>query len=162
MSSTTVTRPPDADVISEPPTTRRLRIRRAAMLLSLGVVVPYGLIAANVVTVIDGPADQVARDQLSFALPAAAAYLLGAGLLWRFDRRLFWVAGAILQLLVISMYLAVAPQRDPAFEVWGLSIRVLQFGLLAALTYLATRPAEPRRFRDGVGPHMRSGRSRRT
>jgi hypothetical protein len=83
---TALTRPPEPRPTHHAPTTR-LHVRRVATSLSLGVVVLYGLIAANVVTVIDAPAEQVARDQLGFALPAAGAYLLGAGLLWWFDRR---------------------------------------------------------------------------
>ena len=98
----------------------------------------------------------MARDQLGFALPAAGAYLLGAGLLWWFDRRWLWVAGALLQVLVIAMYFAVAPQRDPTFEVWGLIIRVLQFGLLATLTYLVLRPIT----RPDVTSHRRALGSR--
>lgn len=118
----------------------RLRVRRVAMSLSVVIAALYGLIAGNVVTVLAGPAEQVARDQFDFALPAAGIYVVGAVLLWRFDRRLFWVGGTVLQLLVIAMYFAVSPQRDPTFEIWGMAIRVLQILLLAALAYLATRP----------------------
>jgi len=51
----------------------------------------------------------------------------------------WWIAGAILQALVIAKYFLVAPQREPAFEVWGITIRVLQLALLVATTYLASR-----------------------
>lgn len=141
MSSTTLPRPPDLTVTSD--AARRTMVRRVAITLSMAIALLYGLIAAHVVTVIDGPAEQVARDQLGFALPAAAVYLLGAGLLWRFDRRLLWIAGAVLQVLIIAMYFAVASQRDPTFEIWGITIRILQFGLLAGLTYLSIRSARP-------------------
>ena len=99
----------------------------------------YGLIASHLVSVIAGPTEQVAGDQLGFALPAAGVYAFGAFLLWRFDRRVWWIAGAILQALVIAKYFLVAPQREPAFEVWGITIRVLKLALLVATTYLASR-----------------------
>lgn len=132
---------PDVDAFGVPQTTspRRQRLRSIAAALAGGVAVLYVLIAANLVTVVDGPAEQVARDQLSFAGPAAAMYALGALLLWRFDRRWLWVLGAVLQVMVVAMYFTVAPERDPAFEVWGLSIRVLQIGLLVPLVLLAAR-----------------------
>lgn len=117
----------------------RLRLRRVAMWLSLAVAALYGLIASHLVTVIAGPAEEVARDQLSFALPAAGIYILGAALLWRFDRRLLWGAGTILNVGIIAMYVAVSPQRDPTFEVWGITIRVLQIALLAVLAHLGVR-----------------------
>jgi hypothetical protein len=34
---------------------------------------------------------------------------------------------------VAAMYVAVAPERDPAFEVWGLTIRGLSFVLIVLL-----------------------------
>lgn len=141
MSSTTLPQP-ERSVRST--AAARTRVRVAAIALSTGIALLYGLIAAHVVTVIDGPASQVAQDQLGFALPAAVVHLLGAALLWRFDRRLLWIGGVILQALIIALYFAVAPQRDPTFEIWGITIRILQFGLLAALTYLSIRPARPR------------------
>lgn len=116
---------------------RRRRLLRGAAALSAVVAVLYALIATHVVQVIDGPAAQVARDQLAFATPAVVAYLVGAALLLRYDRRTLWLVGAILQGLVIAMYFNVAPKREPAFEVWGISIRVVQTLLLAILGYLA-------------------------
>lgn len=131
----------DVDAFGVPQSTspQRQRLRSIAVVLAAGVAVLYVLIATHLVTVIDGPAEQVARDQLSFAAPAAALYALGALLLWRFDRRWMWVLGAVLQVLVIAMYFTVAGERDPAFEVWGVGIRVLQFGLLVPLVLLAAR-----------------------
>lgn len=137
-----LTRRPASTATAPRTAVTRLRVRTLAMYLSLAIAALYGLIASNVVTVIAGPAEQVARDQLGFALPAAAVYALGTVLLWRFDHRVLWAAGAILQVLVIAMYFAVSPQRDPTFEAWGITIRMLQFALLAALAHLATRSGE--------------------
>jgi hypothetical protein len=56
-----------------------------------------------------------------------------------------WALAAILQVLIAVVYFAVAPMRDPSFEMWGIVLRVLQLGLFAALTYLALhRPIELR------------------
>lgn len=120
----------------------RERLRRAAVGLSVLVAVLYGLIATSVVTVIEGTADEVATSQLAFATPAVVAYLLGAVLLARHDRRLVHVLGAMLQVLVIAAYLDVASDRVPAFEVWGVTIRVVQVLLLAVLVALALRLVE--------------------
>lgn len=45
------------------------------------------------------------------------------------------VAGVLLCLLAIAGYLIVAPDRDPSFETWGLSIKALQTLLLALLVH---------------------------
>jgi hypothetical protein len=45
---------------------------------------------------------------------------------------------------VIVMYVVVAPQRTPSFEVWGILIKVLQATILAALTYLVLKSPAPR------------------
>jgi hypothetical protein len=47
-----------------------------------------------------------------------------------------------------AMYLAIAPDRDPAFEVWGVSIRALSFVLVVVIVKLWL---EARRDRGG-GP----------
>lgn len=99
----------------------------------------YGLIALHVVTVLDGPTSQVARDQFAFAAPASLVFMVGALLLARYDDRRPWVLGAVLQLLIIAMYLSVADEREPAFELWGVTIRALQVFLLVPLALLALR-----------------------
>lgn len=121
----------------------RARLRRSAAILSSAIAALYGLIALHVVTVIDGPATQVARDQLGFAAPAAVLFVVGVWLLVRYDDRRLWAVGAVLQLLIIAMYVAVAPDRRPTFEFWGLAIRVLQVGLLVPLVLLAVRRPVP-------------------
>ena len=52
-----------------------------------------------------------------------------------------WVlaAGAALQILVLVGYVVVASERTPAYEAWGITSKVLQVLLLAALVYLATQ-----------------------
>ena len=87
----------------------------------------------------------IQASMLAFGLPAALAFAVGAALLVLTDRRVLWVIGAVLQVLVISMYFAVAPTRVPSFEIWGIVVRVAQVTLLAVLAYLAvTRPGRSR------------------
>jgi hypothetical protein len=78
-----------------------------------------------------------------FGALAGGAFLFGAVLLVRFDRRLLWVVGVLFQLFVYWAYIDVSKSRTPPFEVWGITLRVIQVPLLAALAYLAVRPPQP-------------------
>jgi hypothetical protein len=84
-----------------------------------------------------------------FGVLAGGAFLLGAVLLMRFDRRVLWMVGAAFQAFAIAAYFNVAPQRVPPYEVWGLSLKVAQAVLLVALLFLGiartTSPAAPER-----------------
>lgn len=123
----------------------RLQIRLVAAVASAATAILYFGIGVGVLKVVDG-VSAAAPDLFAFGAPAGAAFALGAILLLAFDRRLLWVLGAILQVGVIVMYFGVAPQRTPAFEVWGILIKVLQTGILAALVYLVIRvPGHPSR-----------------
>ena len=108
-------------------------IRYAAAVLSGATAVIYFLIGLRVLIVLDANADQ------TWALFAAAAYALGAVLLLAVDRRSIWILGAILQIFVITTYFNLASQRLPAFEVWGILLRVVQLIILITLAYLAIR-----------------------
>ena len=79
-------------------------------------------------------------DLLMFGAAAGAAFIFGAILLIALDHRAVWLLGAILQVGVIVMYIAVSPQRTPPFEPWGILIKGLQVAILAALAYLVIRP----------------------
>jgi hypothetical protein len=120
----------------------RRTIRYVAAALAAATTLLYLLIGFQIVSVIQNPADQPA-----FALPAAVAFGLLAVLLLVADRRILWVAVGIVVGLIIAMYFGVAPQREPAFEIWGLLIRVAQVGLVLALGYLAIRPGRPMHMR---------------
>ena len=74
-----------------------------------------------------------------FGVFAGLAFVLGASLLLAVDRRALWIAGAIFQVGVIVMYIAVAPQRTPAFETWGILIKLFQVAILVALVELVVR-----------------------
>ena len=116
---------------------RRVRLFAAAMAAIVGLL--YLLIGLSFVQVVQ-PAPGDSSAQLYFGLPAALAFLFGACLLLLTDHRWLWVLGAILQVLVMSMYFAVAPTRVPSFELWGVLIRIAQVPLLIALAYLAATP----------------------
>jgi hypothetical protein len=54
-------------------------------------------------------------------------------------RRWLWIGAALLQVPIFAMYLAVAPERDPHYEVWGVTLRVLQVALFVTLVLLGRR-----------------------
>ena len=67
---------------------------------------------------------------------AAGVFVGVAALLWWVREPAVWVGVGLLPLLMMVMYLAVSTERDPAFEVWGLTARGLSLVLLAALVSL--------------------------
>lgn len=56
---------------------------------------------------------------------AGGLFLLLAVALWRFESRVLWIIAVVFQLIVAAMYVGVAPSREPAYEVWGITIRAL-------------------------------------
>lgn len=112
---------------------RRYIIRYFAASMATVVAVVYFMIGFQIVSVIDKT-----EEQLFFALPAALVYALGVFLLIRFDRRDFWIAGALFQVFVIFMYFNRASIRIPDFEFWGVFLRIPQMLLFVTLAYLAT------------------------
>jgi hypothetical protein len=49
-----------------------------------------------------------------------------------------------MQVMVIAMYVAIAPERDPSFEIWGITLRVLQVAMIVVLVTLLVRAARGR------------------
>jgi len=121
---------------------QRRAIRYGAAVVSGGIAAIYLLIGLGVLTVISPAADDPSMAVFGFS--AGSAFLLGAFLLVAFDRRVLWILGAVLQVLVVWGYFAVAPDRTPAFEVWGITLRIIQLPLFAALVYLSLRAPQPR------------------
>ncbi len=129
-------------------TRRTIRYGGAAIAIAMAAI--YVLIGLNVLRVVDA---QGGTDLLGFGAAAAALFGTGAVLLLLLDRRPLWVIGAILQVLVAAMYVAVAPSREPSFEVWGITLRILQIPLFAALVYLALHvPVANTASRAQLGP----------
>lgn len=118
----------------------RRQVRYLAGIAAGAMAAIYFLIGLGVLQVVEpGSATEGSPDMLVFGASAGAMFLLGAVLLLAVDRRFLWVGGAILQVLVFAMYLVVSQQRTPAFELWGITLRVIQVPLFAALVYLALR-----------------------
>jgi hypothetical protein len=116
----------------------RRTVRNFAAAVSALTALLYALIGVGVITVVQpGTSDE--GDMLAFGLPAAGAFLIGALLLVLFDNRVFWVLGAVLQVLVIVGYFAMAGIRTPQFEIWGIVIKVAQLAILGALAWLVLR-----------------------
>lgn len=101
----------------------------------------YGLIATGVFSV--GRAE---GGELGILGAAGVVYLVLALLLWFVPRPLVWLGAALLQVPVIAMYVAIASERDPSYEVWGITLRVLQVALLVTLVTLLVQ-----RLRDRHG-----------
>lgn len=85
--------------------------------------------------------------RLTFSLVMGAVFAVAAVLLAWFAQLRVWVPIAVLDLGAIVGYFAVAPSRDPHFEIWGLAIKASQVVLLAALGYLITRAWQAQRGR---------------
>jgi hypothetical protein len=117
---------------------RRRAVRYIAAAASAATAVLYFGIGVGLLKVVDEAATD-APGTFEFGASAGAAFLLGTVLLLLFDHRLLWLLGALLQVGVLVMYVAVSPERTPPFETWGIMIKVLQVALLVALAYLVVR-----------------------
>lgn len=111
-----------------------LPLHRVAALLAAVNAVLYGLIASGVLFV--GRAEQ---GELGILGAGGVVYLVLAGVLWFVPRPVVWVGATVIQVMAIAMYLAIAPERDPSFELWGISLRVLQVAMIAVLVTLLVR-----------------------
>ena len=116
---------------------RRTTIRHAGAVVATVMAMIYFLIGAGVLQVVTPNEDP--GFLFVFGASAGGAFLMGALLLMRFDRRWLWMLGAAFQVFVYWGYFAVAPDRTPAFEPWGIALRIVQVPLLIALLYLAVR-----------------------
>ncbi len=124
---------------------RRRAVRYLAAGLCVATALIYIAIGLGAISVVD-EVSASAPPMLVFGAAAGATFLAGAVLLVATDQRVLWVVGALYQVAVIVMYLDVAPQRTPSFELWGVLIKILQVAILAALVYLAVRqPARAHR-----------------
>ena len=122
--------------------TRRAWARRLGIAVSLAAALIYLAIGLGIVS-IGSTTDGAAPDLLMFGVLMATLSLGTAGLIALVDRRVVLIALAAFEVLVIVGYVAVSGVRDPAFELWGVAIKVLQVAALGAVVYLAAtwRPA---------------------
>jgi hypothetical protein len=128
----------------DPVAFRRRRVRYFAAAMAACASLIYLLIGLRVVTVIQNP-----EEQVGFGFAAGAGFAIGALLILSVDQRSLWVAGSVLQALIIFMYFTLAAERIPEFEVWGIVLRIVQVPLLVALAYLAISPHEQARHAQG-------------
>jgi hypothetical protein len=126
-------------------------LRLAIAGLAAGSAVVYALIGLEIIAVVEaGPDDP---SLFWFGIPASLAFLFGAVIMLASDRVLWWALGAVFQVFTIAAYFDVADRRTPAYEFWGIALRIVQMLILAGLVVLIARyPQRPRR----VGP-PRSG-----
>lgn len=129
-----------------PAPSHRTLVRFVAAAISGAAAIVYVLIATNVVTVME---DQTAEAPVP---PIVAASLLAvvAGLLVRSDRPGVLIGAMSIQAFLIIFYFLVAIEREPAFEAWGIGLKIAQTAVLLLLTWLlVTRPSsDGQRTRD--------------
>jgi hypothetical protein len=121
-------------------TTSRQRVRYVGAAFAAGMAAIYFLIGLNVLNI--GTTTDGATDQFGFGMAAGAAFLLWAALLATVDRRWIWVVGLVFQVLVYVIYVGASGVRVPQFETWGITLRIVQLPLLAALAYLTFTATE--------------------
>jgi hypothetical protein len=132
----------------------RRTVRVVAAALSAAMAGIYFLIGLGVLDVGGGSGDD-AGFLIVFGAMAGSAFALGTMLLVATDRRWLWILGAVFQVFVFWAYVDVARQRTPPFEIWGITLRIIQVPLLLALAYLALRVPDaraaitPSRSREG-------------
>jgi hypothetical protein len=128
-----------------------LRFTLAALATVMGVV--YVLIALQAVHV-----SETAGKSSPFVPMAAAgvAFFIGAALLILTDRRIVYLLGTAVQVLVLVGYFAVAPSRDPHYETIGLLMKVVQAVMLGLLLFLALESS------GGLHRGARLGRAHRS
>jgi len=109
----------------------------------------YFLIGNEVLKI--GEATSRDADVLAFGVSAGTAFVVVAFIVWFARRR--WILGlvATFDALVLGAYFAFAGMREPAFEPWGLLIKVCQAVLLAAVAYLIVHPSMKPSLTRGLG-----------
>jgi hypothetical protein len=81
-------------------------------------------------------------DLRVFGGGAGTAFLVLATLLFATDRRWIWAIALLFQVFVYLIYVSTSSSREPAFETWGISLRLLQLPVLIGLIYLTIRPTK--------------------
>lgn len=117
----------------------RVFLRYTAAGIAAVVAVLYFLIALGTIVVLT---DQAQSGGAAIPAAAGVAFAVLAVLLALSGRRAVLFTGVALAIFTIVGYFAVAPNRTPQFETWGIVIKALQAFLGLALGYLAF--AQPR------------------
>jgi hypothetical protein len=128
-------------------------VRYIAAAISCAAAMVYLLIAANIVTVTE---DQAAEAPVP-PLVAAALLAVVAAFLVRSDRREVLIGAISVQAFLIVVYFVVAIERVPAFEAWGIGLKLAQSVVLVLSTWLlVTRAASDAERTRGTTVEPRS------
>jgi len=68
---------------------------------------------------------------------AGIAFFVGAVLVGLADRRIVYLGGAVVQVVVLVGYFAMASVREPRYDAWGLTMKAAQAVMLCVLVLLA-------------------------
>jgi hypothetical protein len=112
----------------------------AAVMAGIYVLIGLGVLHVGTSTA-SGTEDP--NFMFGFGMGAGAAFALGALLLVLTDWRPLWLLGFVFQVLVYATYVSVSSQREPPFEVWGITLRIVQVPLMLSLAYLSWSQPEP-------------------
>jgi hypothetical protein len=117
----------------------RRRVRYIAGSAAAAMAAIYYLIGLGVLN-IGGSTTGEMVDLGVFGGGAGTAFLILAALLFTTDRRWIWAIALVFQVFVYLIYVTASGGRDPAFEMWGITLRLLQLPVLIGLIYLSIRP----------------------
>ena len=126
---------------------------------AVAVAVLHVLIGLGVLVITDGGG--VGEDLRVFGLTAGAGFAVAAVVVARARRRLVHALVGAFVPPVMIMYFVMADVRHPHFEVWGVTIQVLQAVLLVALVVLVVHPATPPGRRSRAVSARRSSATRK-
>lgn len=119
----------------------RRTVRLTAAIASAAMALIYFLIGLGVLSIGTSTSGEMV-DLTLFGFSAGTAFLILAGLLAFTDRRWIWLIAAIFQAFVYLVYFGVAAGREPPFEVWGITLRVIQVVVFGGLIYLTLNAPE--------------------
>ena len=105
---------------------------------SLTMAAIYFLIGLGIAD-IGGSSTGEMVDLAMFGASAGSVFLLLGVLLLLTDRRWLWVLAAIFQVFVFATYFGASSGRVPPFEMWGITLRIVQIVLFVSLVYLSVR-----------------------
>jgi hypothetical protein len=97
----------------------------------------YALIGVEILTI--GDARSGENDLLAFGLTAGIAFVLVALVVAFAKSRWLLSLAGLFDVVVLVGYFAFAEMREPAFELWGLFVKLCQMIVLAAIAYVLVR-----------------------
>ena len=114
-------------------TVRLLSAGAAAVTAVLYLMIGFGVLEVGKTTT------EGTQDPFAFGTLLGGVYAVTAVLLARFSSRVLWIGVAVLQLIVIVGYFALANIRIPAIETNGLLVKAAQGVVLASMGWLLLR-----------------------